>query len=288
MKRILSAIITLTMLTALIFPASAANVPGIGDTISFGGHTWRVLSDDGLIISEYALEEIEESGVCYWKTSTGRKWCEDFAETFSKAELRAIVPTEDGDTVFFLSDGEALEYFADDADRIAFTSDGAPVDWALRTATISTVSFVWQVTADGVVGDSAHDALYNTFYARPAIRIDFSKLNVSEQREKKASHKTIKVDRNDAECPEITSPLTRGMMIYLLYKVEGSPAVCGANSFADVDSGAWYADAVTWAESVGIVIGYDNGLFGADDPITPEQMTLVLSRYADYKGAGER
>jgi len=51
-----------------------------------------------------------------------------------------------------------------------------------------------------------------------------------------------------------------------------------------VEPGAWYTDAVIWAEQKGIVAGYDNGLFGTDDPITREQLAALLYRYSKIKG----
>lgn len=46
----------------------------------------------------------------------------------------------------------------------------------------------------------------------------------------------------------------------------------------------WYTDAVIWAAENDIVTGYGGGRFGPDDPITREQMAVILFRYAQYKG----
>ncbi len=77
---------------------------------------------------------------------------------------------------------------------------------------------------------------------------------------------------------------TRGMIVSILYRLEGSPAVSGAASFADVPAGQWYSDAVAWAASEGIVSGYSSSRFGPSDLITREQMASILYRYAQYKG----
>ena len=69
----------------------------------------------------------------------------------------------------------------------------------------------------------------------------------------------------------------------MLYALEGKPAVPNS-SFTDVSSGAWYADAAAWAQSMGVITGYDNGAFGPDDPLTREQLTLILYNYARLKG----
>lgn len=80
---------------------------------------------------------------------------------------------------------------------------------------------------------------------------------------------------------------TRAQIAVIFYRMEGSPAVEGENSFADVvrDSGtAWFYDAVTWAQQNGIMGGYDNSSFAPNDPITREQLAAIFYRYAQYKG----
>ena len=78
--------------------------------------------------------------------------------------------------------------------------------------------------------------------------------------------------------------VTRGMMATILWRMEGSLAPKGENSFTDVEAGRWYADAITWAAENGIFAGYSMDKFGPDDPITREQLTAIFYRYADYKG----
>lgn len=78
--------------------------------------------------------------------------------------------------------------------------------------------------------------------------------------------------------------MTRAMLVTVLYRLEGKPAVTGTNGFPDVRSGQWFTGAVTWASANKIVSGYDGGLFGTNDNITREQMAAILYRYAQYKG----
>ncbi len=82
--------------------------------------------------------------------------------------------------------------------------------------------------------------------------------------------------------PHIT--LNRAMLVTILYRAEGSPAVTTTPSFKDVKAGTWYTDAIAWAEENRIVAGYDGETFGPDDPITREQMVTILYRYTDYAG----
>ena len=78
--------------------------------------------------------------------------------------------------------------------------------------------------------------------------------------------------------------VTRGMMATILWRMEGSLAPKDENSFTDVEAEMWYADAITWTTENGIFAGYSKDKFGPDDPITREQLTAILYRYADYKG----
>lgn len=78
--------------------------------------------------------------------------------------------------------------------------------------------------------------------------------------------------------------LTRGELTSILWKLAGSPQVAAdAAGFVDT-AGADCAGAVAWAASQGIAGGYGGGLFGTDDPVTREQMAVMLYRYAQYKG----
>ena len=77
---------------------------------------------------------------------------------------------------------------------------------------------------------------------------------------------------------------TRGMIVTILYRLEGSPTGAGRAPFADVAADAYYADAVAWASVNNIVSGYDALTFGPEDNITREQMASILYRYAAYKG----
>ena len=78
---------------------------------------------------------------------------------------------------------------------------------------------------------------------------------------------------------EPESSLTRAMLVTVLYRSAGSPAVTGSDNFSDTVEDAYYADAVLWASQQGLVNGYGNGLFGTNDPITQGQMNLIFQRY---------
>ena len=78
--------------------------------------------------------------------------------------------------------------------------------------------------------------------------------------------------------------MTRAMLVTVLWRMENEPVVDYAMAFADVAEGEWYSEAIRWAASEQIVLGYDNGTFGTNDPITREQFFTILYRYANDHG----
>lgn len=86
----------------------------------------------------------------------------------------------------------------------------------------------------------------------------------------------------DVFAPNATT--TRAMIVTILYRLEGSPAVTGTNAFVDVPAGQWYTDAVNWAAANQIVKGTSATTFAPNASITREQMAAILYRYAQYKG----
>ena len=81
--------------------------------------------------------------------------------------------------------------------------------------------------------------------------------------------------------PDLTT--TRGMIVSILNRLEGGPTAEAAG-FTDVADGDWYADAVNWAASEGIVAGYEDNTFRPNDSITREQLAAMLMNYAAWKG----
>ena len=77
--------------------------------------------------------------------------------------------------------------------------------------------------------------------------------------------------------------MTRGMLVTVLYRLAGEPAVNGDAGFADIKSGDWYAKAVAWAKANNIVSGVSASEFAPNKDVTREQMAAILYRYASYK-----
>lgn len=79
--------------------------------------------------------------------------------------------------------------------------------------------------------------------------------------------------------------MTRAMAVTVLYRQAGSPSVDGLkNIFKDVPDDQYYADAVIWANSKGIVSGVSADRFDPSGKITREQMVAIFYRYAKACG----
>ena len=78
--------------------------------------------------------------------------------------------------------------------------------------------------------------------------------------------------------------LTRAMLVTVLYRNESEPAVDNRHSFTDVEKGAYYENAVSWALQNGVVKGISETEFAPDAPITREQIAAMMHRYAQWKG----
>lgn len=76
---------------------------------------------------------------------------------------------------------------------------------------------------------------------------------------------------------------SRGMIVTILWRLEGEPVAEKPFTFTDVGDGKWYYKAVAWAAENGIVDGYSADKFGPEDNITREQMAKILCSYAAYK-----
>ena len=77
---------------------------------------------------------------------------------------------------------------------------------------------------------------------------------------------------------------TRGMLVTILYRLAGSPAVSGSMDFTDIQDDAYYRDAVLWAVREGITVGVSDTSFAPDDMISREQLVTLLYRYAQAAG----
>ncbi len=79
-------------------------------------------------------------------------------------------------------------------------------------------------------------------------------------------------------------PMTRGMLAQVLYNMDGGQDQVFVDIYNDVVESDWYSSAVSWASDAGVISGYGDGFYGANDTITREQMAAILHCYAQMKG----
>ena len=81
-------------------------------------------------------------------------------------------------------------------------------------------------------------------------------------------------------------PCTRAQIVTFLWRAAGSPVVNYLMPFTEVDEGAYYAEAVRWAASCGIVTGLTETTFGTNGVCTRAQAAAMIYRYAQAQGKG--
>ena len=84
-----------------------------------------------------------------------------------------------------------------------------------------------------------------------------------------------------------TLPMTRSMVVQVLYSMAGKPAVEKTNQFVDVKDSDWFADAVAWGVENGVTAGYPGGRFAPDDKVNREQLAVMLHGYRKKPAATE-
>ncbi len=82
------------------------------------------------------------------------------------------------------------------------------------------------------------------------------------------------------------TPLTRAMLVTILWRQAEKPAVNYLMQFSDVPEGQWCSEAVRWAVGKKLVNGYGDGRFGPNDPITQKQLNLIFQRYTNQSVTG--
>ena len=76
---------------------------------------------------------------------------------------------------------------------------------------------------------------------------------------------------------------SRAMIVTVLWRMVGSPAATGTNSFTDLTAD-WYMDAVQWAVGNGVTNGVSATSFAPNAPVTREQLATFLYRFAEFMG----
>ena len=90
------------------------------------------------------------------------------------------------------------------------------------------------------------------------------------------THQLMSGIGNDLFGPKLTT--TRAQIVQILYNLEGEPKVSGTTPFTDLTQD-WYQDAVLWAYQTGVVAGTSSTTFAPDQPVTREQIAVILMEY---------
>ena len=75
-----------------------------------------------------------------------------------------------------------------------------------------------------------------------------------------------------------TGTTTRAQIVQILYNLEGTPAVSGMTPFTDLTAN-WYKPAILWAYQNNVVAGTSPTTFDPDQPVTREQIAVILTQY---------
>ena len=83
----------------------------------------------------------------------------------------------------------------------------------------------------------------------------------------------------------VNDNVTRAQLATIFHRAAGTPAASGTSRFSDAEAGAYYINALSWAETAGLIAGYPDGRFGVGDPVTRQQVATILWRWAGSPAA---
>lgn len=128
----------------------------------------------------------------------------------------------------------------------------------------------------------AHDVTVRVYFTNGAYTLPFTDVNSGDWFYDAVSYVYANglMDGVSATTFVPDANMTRAMLVTILWRMEGEPVVNYLMPFTDVDGGAWYAEAVRWAASEGIVTGVSDTSFAPNAEITREQLAAILHRYA--------
>lgn len=83
----------------------------------------------------------------------------------------------------------------------------------------------------------------------------------------------------------VNDNVTRAQLATIFHRAAGTPTASGTSRFSDAVAGAYYINALSWAENAGLIAGYPDGRFGVNDPVTRQQVAAILWRWAGSPAA---
>lgn len=227
-----------------------------------------------------------------------------FGKTHNSVSLKPISTNTNGATVQYSKDGGAT--WQDSPEFTGLTPNTKYYFVAQYTAMenyeVSPVSDALNITTDTDPSDSGSTggnpvgdgfpgsnidggstetpAINNNTLKNPDKKLPFADVSESDWFSNAVDyvyHKNLMKGNSETQFDPYM-PTTRAMIVTILYRLAGEPAV-PTTKFSDVVAGTWYADAISWAAANSIIFGYSNSKFGPDDPITREQLASILYRY---------
>ena len=175
--------------------------------------------------------------------------------------------------------------------NIGFQVQGSGIEedsatWTSSDSKVAEVDKYGKITAVGV-GDATITVKISDAEATVKIHVDLPFTDVSRSNwyynsvEYCYKNGIIYGTTNTTFSPNTN--VTRGNLVTILWRMEGSPKLSGSLSFPDVKQSDYFYEAVKWAEKSGVVHGYENGQFGPNNNISREQLATILNNYAKYK-----
>ena len=79
-------------------------------------------------------------------------------------------------------------------------------------------------------------------------------------------------------------PITRAMVATVLKRLSTNQKINDVQNFKDVKDKDWFAEAVKWAQSQGLIKGYEDGTFKANNLVTRQELAIIIERFLKNHG----
>ena len=168
---------------------------------------------------------------------------------------------------------------------VQYKIDGVTVTDTTYAAAENGLTYLFRFTTAGVNKNAVVKKIMDQVLLEPTSYTTTDFVDVAGHWSQKANETAVEKDLfagTSAIHFSPDEPMTRAMLVQVLYRMEGEPEIKERPEFSDVTIDNWFADAVAWAGNNAIVQGYD-GAFNPDGKVTREQLAAILWRYAKYQ-----
>lgn len=253
MKRILSLLLLLSMLlsslSAFAFAAEGGELPAFIEVSYRENEIETPLHQDVTLQAYFDIPEGAEDTIIQWYVaSTPTAWGEIYADN---CESIISIPTDEEGTWYY---------------RCHVTCRVGEEYISSPTEEFKTVKVT--VAGNGVPSMFFDDVQVSDWFYHDVEYVYYDRL----------------MNGTAANLFSPNATTTRGMIVTILYRMEGQPEMEAQCPFTDVAAGSYYEKAITWAAFYDIVNGVGDNKFAPDDNITREQFAAIFFRYAKYAG----